>query len=120
MAEKEAVENKIVDELADEIVELLGNSKKFSKFLSQMEDSKGNSSLSDERIEKIETKMNELIHKIKLALNELDSKSIQRTESLRQEQNEEILKLNNSVKQLAHSVIKLANEIEILRQKING
>ena len=114
---EERPENKIVDELADEIVELLSNSQKFSKFIDRIDSNE--SSLENEmqnRVENIGQKLDKTIQKFKLVSLELDRLSTKRTETLRSEHDDEIAKINAKIENLRQAVIKLASEIKDIKE----
>ena len=112
----EETEHKIVDDLADEIVELLSNSQKFSKFLDKMDSGSfhSNNELT-ERIQNIEQKLNRLIHNFKLVSVELERMTTEKTEMLRSEHDQEIQKIYSQIEQLRQAMIKIANEVKGIR-----
>jgi len=113
---EEKTEHKVVDELADEIVELLSNSQKFSKFLEKMDSDNFHSNNAPEpRIENIEQKLNKLIQNFKLVSIELERMTTEKTEMLRKEHDEEIQKIYLQIEQLRQAIIRVANEVKGLR-----
>lgn len=113
---EEKTEHKVVDELADEIVELLSNSQKFSKFLEKMDSHETHKSGEIEaRIENVEQKLNKLIKNFKIVSVELERMSTEKTEMLRSEHDEEIGKIYSQIEQLKQAIMKLANEIKEIR-----
>jgi len=112
----EKTEHKIVDDLADEIVELLSNSQKFSKFLEKMDSDNFHSNNELEpRIENIEQKLNKLIQNFKLVSIELERMTTEKTEMLRKEHDEEIQKIYLQIEQLRQAIIRVTNEVKGLR-----
>ena len=114
---EEKTEHKIVDDLADEIVELLANSQKFSKFIEKMDSSVvAQPNELPSRVENIEQKLNKLIHNFKLVSVELERMSTEKTEMLRKEHEEEIMKIYSQIEQLKQAIMKLANEIKNMHE----
>jgi hypothetical protein len=114
--EEKISEHMIVDELADEIVNLLSNSQKFSKFLEKIDSQTPHTTNDTEmRIENIEQKLNKLIHNFKVVSVELERMSTEKIENLRQEHDEEIMRMQSQIEQIKQAVMKLASEIKDIR-----
>lgn len=114
--EEKISEHIVVDELANEIVDLLSNSQKFSKFLEKM-DSQTPSKANDieSRFENIEQKLNKLIHNFKIVSVELERMSTAKIKNLQQERDEEMMRMQSQIEQIRQAVMKLASEIKDIR-----